>query len=69
VVETAFQVDLKNAKKEPVTVNVLEPIWGDWEIVEKSHAFTKEAAGTARFKVIVPAEGSATLTYRVRTKW
>ena len=69
VVETAFQVDLKNAKKEPVTVSVVEPIWGDWEIVEKSHAFTKEAAGAARFKVKVPAEGGATLTYRVRTKW
>ena len=69
MVETAFQVELKNAKKEAVTVNVLEPIWGDWEIVEKSHAFVKEAAGTARFKVNVPAEGSATLTYRVRTKW
>ncbi len=69
VVETAFQVELKNAKKEAVTVSVLEPIWGDWEIVEKSHDYTKEAAGTARFKVSVPAEGTATLTYRVRTKW
>lgn len=69
MVETAFQVDLKNAKKEAVTVNLLEPIWGDWEIIEKSHPFTKEAAGTARFQVNVPAEGSATLTYRVRTKW
>ena len=69
VVETAFRVELKNAKKEPVTVSVLEPIWGDWEIVEKSHAFTKEAAGTARFNVAVPAEGSSTLTYRVRTRW
>jgi hypothetical protein len=69
VVETAFQVEFKNAKKEAVTVSVLEPIWGDWEIIEKSHAFTKEAAGAARFKVSVPAEGSATLTYRVRTRW
>jgi hypothetical protein len=69
VVETAFSVELKNAKKEAVTVSVLEPIWGDWEIVEQSHPFAKEAAGAARFKVNVPAEGSATLTYRVRTKW
>jgi hypothetical protein len=69
VVETAFLVELKNAKQEAVTVNVLEPIWGDWEIIEKSHAFTKEAAGAARFQVNVPAGGSATLTYRVRTRW
>ncbi|MCE1227951.1 MAG: DUF4139 domain-containing protein [Firmicutes bacterium] len=69
VVEMAFEVEVKNAKKEPVTVSVLEPLFGDWEIVQKSHPFTKEAAGTARFSVSVPAEGSSTLTYRVRVKW
>jgi len=69
VYEMAFEVELKNAKKDPVTVSVLEPIYGDWEIIQKSHSFTKEAAGTAKFKVEVPAEGSATLTYRVRVKW
>jgi hypothetical protein len=42
---------------------------GDWEMLQNSHPFTKEAAGTAKFKVTVPAEGSATLSYRVRVKW
>jgi len=67
--ESAFEVELKNAKKEPVTVNLLEPLPGDWELLQSSHPHTKEAAGTARFKVTIPAEGSATLTYRVRVKW
>lgn len=67
--ESAFSVELKNAKKEAVTVNLLEPMPGDWEVLQESHPHTKEAAGTARFKVEVPAEGSATLTYRVRVKW
>lgn len=69
VFETAFEVELRNAKKEPVTVSVLEPISGDWEIVEQSHPSTKEAAGTARFRVQVPAEGKATLSYRARVRW
>ncbi len=67
--ESAYEVVLKNAKKEAVTVSVLEPMPGDWELLQQSHPHTKEAAGTARFKVTVPAEGSATLTYRVRVKW
>lgn len=67
--EMAFEVELKNAKKEAVTVSVLEPIYGDWEVIQKSHPFTKEAAGTAKFKVEVPAEGGTTLSYRVRVKW
>jgi hypothetical protein len=67
--ESAFEIELKNAKKEPVTVSILEPMPGDWEVLQSSHPFTKEAAGTARFKVILPAEGSTTLTYRVRVRW
>jgi hypothetical protein len=67
--ESAFEVQLKNAKKEAVTVSLLEPMPGDWEMLQNSHPFTKETAGTARFKVTVPAEGSATLSYRVRVKW
>jgi hypothetical protein len=69
VYESAFEVELKNAKQDAVTVSLLEPMPGDWEVLQSSHPFTKEAAGTARFKVTVPAEGSATLTYRVRVKW
>lgn len=69
VYESAFEVELKNAKKESVTVSLLEPLPGDWEVLQSSHPSTKEAAGTARFKVTVPAEGSAKLTYRVRVKW
>ncbi len=68
VTEVAFQVELRNAKKEAVTVSVLEPIFGDWEIVQKSHDFMKEASGLARFNVPVPAEGSSTLTYRARMR-
>jgi hypothetical protein len=69
VYDAAFEVELKNAKKEPVTVSVLEPMPGDREMLQQSHPHTKEAAGAAKFKVPVPAEGSATLTYRVRVKW
>jgi hypothetical protein len=69
IYDAAFEVELKNAKKEAVTVTVLEPIPGDWEMLSESHPHTKAASGTAEFLVNVPAEGSATLTYRVRVKW
>ena len=59
---------LKNAKTEPVTVPLLEPMPGDWEMLQNSQPFTKADARTATFKVDVPAEGSTTLTYRVRVK-
>ena len=66
--ESAFEVELRNAKKEAITVSVLEPMPGDWELLQQSHPSTKETSGTARFKVPVPAEGQATLTDRVRLR-
>jgi hypothetical protein len=67
-VEMAFRIELRNARKEPVTVTVTEPLRGDWEIIEKSQAFTKDTATSARFEIPVPAEGAATLDYRVRIR-
>lgn len=69
VFESAYRVELKNAKQEVVTVKVMEPMPGDWEVLAESHPHTKEAAGTAVWQVPVPAEGEAVLTYRVRVRY
>jgi hypothetical protein len=69
VFESAYRIELKNAKKEAVTVKVQEPMPGDWEVLVESHPHVKEAAGTAVWQVPVPAEGTAVLTYRVRVRY
>lgn len=69
IYESSFQIDIKNAKKEAVMVAVQEPIPGDWKIISESHPHRKEAGGTAVWDVKVPAEGKATLKYRVRVKF
>ena len=68
VFETAYQIVLKNAKKEAVTVTVREPMPGDWTMVSESQPHAKAASGVAEWKISVPADGKATLTYRVRVK-
>jgi hypothetical protein len=67
--ESAYEIVLKNAKKEPVTVVVREPVPGDWTMLEQSHKHTKAASGTAEWKIQVPAEGNATLKYRVLVRY
>ena len=67
--ESAYELVLKNAKKEPVTVIVREPVPGDWSMLEQSHKHAKAASGTAEWKINVPAEGSATLKYRVLVRY
>lgn len=68
-IETAYQIVLNNAKKEAVTVIVREPIPGDWTMVSESTPHRKAASNVAEWKVRIPAEGSATLNYRVRVKY
>jgi len=69
VIETAYVMEIRNAKNEAITVNVIEPMSGEWQIVQESLPHKKEAAHTAVWKVHVPAEGKTTLTWRVRSKY
>ncbi len=62
--ESAYEIVLKNAKKEAVTVTVQEPMPGDWQIINESHPSSKGASNTAVWKINVPAEGNTKLTYR-----
>ena len=66
--ESAWAITLKNARPEAVTVRVREALPGDWQILEESAAHTKASAHAAVWQVLVPAKGSAQLTYRVRVR-
>lgn len=67
--ESAYEIVLRNAKKEAVTVVVREPVPADWTMLEESQRHAKVASGTAQWKVNVPAEGSTTLKYRVLVRY
>ncbi len=69
VYESAYEIVLKNAKREAVTVVVREPVPGDWQMLEESQRHTKAAAGTAEWHVTVPAEGQTKLSYRVLVRY
>jgi len=69
VFESAYEIVLRNAKKEAATVIVREPVPGDWTMLQETQHHAKVAAGTAEWRVPVPAEGSATLRYRVLVRY
>lgn len=68
LVETAYQVKIRNSKAEDVTVTVREHIGGDWEIIQSSHPPAKKSASVVEFQVPVARGGEVTLTYRVRIR-
>jgi hypothetical protein len=69
VSESAYELVLKNAKKEAVIVTVQEPMPGDWQVLSSSHPYTKSASNTAVWKISVPAEGNTKLVYRSLVKY
>jgi hypothetical protein len=66
VFENSYEIEVKNAKKEPVTVTLREFVPGDWKMLEESVKHEKVDASTAEWQLQVPAEGSAKLSYKVR---
>ena len=67
--EAAFRVTIRNHKTEPITVDVREPVDGEWTVVESSLPAKKIDTGTLGFAVPVAKDGEATLTYRVRVAY
>ena len=66
VYENSYEIEVKNAKKEPVTVTLREFVPGDWTMLQESVKHEKIDSSTAEWQLNVPAEGSAKLTYKVR---
>jgi hypothetical protein len=67
--EMEFEITLRNHKETPITVEVNEPIGGDWEMLSSTYKFTKTAAWAAQFKVPVDKDGTSVLKYRIRAHW
>jgi hypothetical protein len=67
--EAAFEILLRNHKDEDVTVKVVEPVPGDWNMISSSHDFKKGDAFTAEFNIPVPKNKETKLAYRVRMRY
>ena len=67
--EMEFEVTLRNHKDAPVTVQVNEPIGGDWDMLSSTFKYTKTAAFAAQFNVPVAKNGTSVLKYRIRAHW
>ena len=68
VSESAWAIDVTNAKDREVAVNLVEIIPGDWTILAESVSHSKAAADRPVWRLTVPAKSEAQLTYRVRVQ-
>jgi hypothetical protein len=69
VVELEYEITLRNHKDVPITVEVNEPIGGDWQMLSSTYDAKKTGAFAAQFEVPVAPNASSVLRYRVRIHW
>ncbi len=67
---TAMRYTLTNARAAPVTVDVIQAgLWGDTRVTSESSRSERRDADTAVWRVVVPANGTATLTATFDTRF
>jgi len=70
-INETFEIKLRNHKKEPVEIRVVEHLyrWSNWNITAKSDDFVKKDAQTVEFRVPVKPDEERTVTYTVHYSW
>ncbi|MGZ5969615.1 MAG: DUF4139 domain-containing protein, partial [Polyangiales bacterium] len=67
--ESEWETSVRNHKDTAETVELWEPIGGDWEIINTTHPAQKQDAHTFTFNVQVPKKGETKVHWRVRVRW
>ncbi len=67
--EVAFEISLPNHKDSLATISVIEPIPGDWKILNNTYEYKKVEAHTVQFDVPVGKDKEVKLQYRVRVRF
>ena len=63
-----MQLIIENFKDKEATINIIEPMSGEWEIIKNSHPFTRKHHQRMEFTIKLPAKSKKTLTYRYIVK-
>lgn len=67
--DSSYQIVISNAKTTAENVLVVEPIPGDWQIVNENMPHVKSSAQTASWNVRIPPGERSTLNYTARVNW
>jgi len=66
VEDREMEIELRNRKETPVTVDVSKKLYGFWEILTSNFEYKKKDANTIEFKIPVEANQKVIVKYKVR---
>ncbi len=64
--EQDIEIELRNHKKENITVKVVQKFYGYWEIRKSSHKYEKKDANTIEFNIGIKKDDKVKVIYTVR---
>ena len=67
--EEKYECEIRNQKKEPVTIEVTRSLGTNWTITQSDISYTKKDAYTVEFLVKVPAEEKVNFNFTVLYKY
>jgi hypothetical protein len=70
-IDESYQIKLRNHKKQPVTVQVVEHMYrcDNWTITAKSLGYAKKDSHTVEFAAKIAPDGEQVVTYTVHYTW
>ncbi len=68
VSESEYELLVRNRKDEDITLTVIEPVGGDWEVIHSTFPWERAGAFAIRFIVPIARGAEAKLIYRVRVR-
>ena len=71
IFDETFEIKVRNRKKEPVEIRVVEHLfrWSNWTITDKSQEYEKTNAQTIEFRVPLKPDEEKIVTYKIRYTW
>lgn len=64
--ETEWEITLRNHKEENIKIGIVEPLFGNWRVINNSHPYKNIDAFTIRFDIEVPKGREVKIKYVVR---
>jgi hypothetical protein len=70
-VDESFEIKVRNHKKEPVDVTVVEHLYrgSGWDLTSASAKYNKKDSNTIEFPITVAPDGEQTVIYSVHYSW
>lgn len=67
--EATIKLELKNKRKDEISVQLIEHIYGDWVIKNPTHDYIKIDAQTIQFDLKIAPESVEVVSYTYRKEW